>query len=442
MIWSTLFCADRLRFVAFLHRGPIAVAWIFIAISWCWVPSGTAQDSESRLGEAGGPVRVGGMVYPVERWLEAPSSTSTQVAPAEGVQAIFYEGVPYGGKPTRVFAYWGLPRADAPTKRDGKFPGVVLIHGGGGTAFANWVKLWNDRGFAAIAMDVCGCVPTGSYGNWQRHPEGGPAGWDASFEQIDGPMQDQWQLHAVSAVMLAHSWLRAVPEVDADRIGVTGISWGGYLTCIVTGLDSRFRCSVPVYGCGYLGENSVWLPSFAKLGQARAKKWLDQWDPSEYLGRTRTPMLWVNGTNDFAYPMDSWQRSVQLHAPSLMCLRIRMPHGHGAAGENPEEIHVYMKHHLLGEAPLPRFVEVLKEGRQASARFSSDVPIDRAELCFTRDTGVWQERRWESMAAKLGKTSVAAEIPADASVWYFNLVDERDCVVSSPHSVRSDAERP
>ena len=35
------------------------------------------------------------------------------------------------GKPTRVFAYYGVPKGPAGTK----FPAMVLIHGGGGTAF-------------------------------------------------------------------------------------------------------------------------------------------------------------------------------------------------------------------------------------------------------------------------------------------------------------------
>lgn len=32
---------------------------------------------------------------------------------------------------------------------------MVLVHGGEGTAFAKWVRLWNERGYAAIAMDTC-----------------------------------------------------------------------------------------------------------------------------------------------------------------------------------------------------------------------------------------------------------------------------------------------
>jgi len=126
----------------------------------------------------------------------------------------------------------------------------VLVHGGGGSAFIRWVKLWNSRGYAAISMDTCGAVSGNAYGQEQtghvRHAQGGPAGWGA-FDKVDDPVQDQWTYHAVADVLLGHSLLRSFPEVDASRIGITGISWGGYLTCIAASLDDRFAFAVPVY---------------------------------------------------------------------------------------------------------------------------------------------------------------------------------------------------
>ena len=47
------------------------------------------------------------------------------------------------------------------------------------------------------------------------------------------------------------SLLASLPDVDSKRLGITGISWGGYLTCIVASLDDRLRVAVPVYGCGF-----------------------------------------------------------------------------------------------------------------------------------------------------------------------------------------------
>lgn len=72
-----------------------------------------------------------------------------------GVRALFFEGLPWRGKPTRVFAWHGMPA----NRSLGKVPAVVLVHGAGGTAFADWVRRWNDRGYAAIAIDTCGRVP-------------------------------------------------------------------------------------------------------------------------------------------------------------------------------------------------------------------------------------------------------------------------------------------
>src|SRR5579862_6586797 len=213
----------------------------------------------------------------------------------EGLQPILYEGPLYKGKPTRVFAYLGLPKADP-----GKVTGMVLVHGGGGTAFADWVKLWTGRGYAAIAMDLCGCVPRKKDKAWERLDEGGPPGW-GGFDQIDGDEHDQWTWQAVADVILAHSLLRSFPQVDPDRIGVTGISWGGYLTCIVASVDRRFRFAAPVYGCGFLGDDSVWADNtFPKMEKGKAERWLGLWDPSKYLSKTTMPFLWVNGTNDFA----------------------------------------------------------------------------------------------------------------------------------------------
>jgi dienelactone hydrolase len=355
----------------------------------------------------------------------------------EGVKSLFFEGEPYQGKPTRVFAFYGVPK-----NTDGKkVPAMVLIHGGGGTAFDRWVKVWTDRGYAAIAMDTCGCVPVGTYGKWDRHEHGGPPGWDASFGQLETPITDQWQYHAVSAVALAHSLIRSYPEVDAERIGVTGISWGGYLTSIVSGVDSRFKFASPVYGCGFLGDNSHWLTagSFEKLGPEKAALWLKQWDPSQYLGQARMPILWVNGTNDFAYPMDSWQKSYRLpKTEHTLCLRIRMPHGHGPAGENPGEIHGFANQILTHGQPLARITEQGANATEAWATFKSEAPIAKAELCFTNDTGKWQDRKWDQIPATVDSATgrITAQIPADAKVFYINLFDNRDYVVSTEHVER------
>lgn len=346
------------------------------------------------------------------------------------VKAVFFEGLPFEGKPTRVFAYYGVPGLP----KGEKAPGMVLIHGGGGTAFEAWVRLWNARGYAAIAMDTCGCVPAGEYANWDRHGFGGPPGW-GGFNQIDRPVQDQWPYHAVADVILAHSLLRSMPGVDPERIGVTGISWGGYLTCIASSVDRRFRFAVPVYGCGFLGDNSAWLDMFARMGKQRAAKWLKLWDPSRYLGLSEAPMLWVTGTNDFAYPMDSLQKSYRLpKGPRTLCIRVRMPHGHGGIGETAPEILAFADSCCRNGVPLMRITGQGRRGDTAWAETDGTGRIARAELAYTCDGGIWREREWKTIPAEVTDgRKAAARLPDGARVYYFNLIDQDGLIVSSEH---------
>jgi cephalosporin-C deacetylase-like acetyl esterase len=315
---------------------------------------------------------------------------------------------------------------------------MVLIHGGGGTAFAEWVRMWNRRGYAAIAMDTCGAVPSKATPGkeWNpdraRHEYSGPPGW-GGFDKTGDPPREQWSYHAVAAAILAHSLLRSFPEVDAGRIGVTGISWGGYLTSIVSSLDSRFKFAAPVYGCGFLGEDSAWIPQFEKLGPERAARWLNLWDPSQYLARSKVPTLWVNGTNDFAYPLPSWQKSYRrARGKRTLAVRVRMKHNH-PDGASPEEIHRFANAALRKESPLARITGQGQRDGAAWVRFHISRPVKKAELNYTRDTGPWKDRKWEVAPARLQATSASAAIPEGTRAYYLNLFDDRDLAVSSEH---------
>jgi hypothetical protein len=281
-------------------------------------------------------------------------------------------------------------------------------------------------------MDTCGQIPVGNYGHWFRDEQGGPAGW-GGLDQIDSPREDQWTFHAVADAILAHSLIRSLPEVDPDRTGVTGISWGGYLTCLVAGVDRRFKLAVPVYGCGFYRE-TIFEGELQKLTREKAERWMDWWDPSAYLENADLPMLWVTGSNDFAYTLKALQLSYRLaKGPRTLCVRLRMPHGHGGPGENPEEIRAFADSILKGGDPLPVIIETSRQATNVWVSYRSNVAVTKAELNYTRDTGKWQDRKWEAIPAILQADRAVASLPAGTRVYYFNLFDERACVVSTEH---------
>jgi len=355
----------------------------------------------------------------------APQWTPLALPASPVAKPVFYAGVPFRGKRTRVFAWLGLPKA----KPGQKVPGVVLVHGGAGTAFEEWVRLWVDRGYAAISMDTCGKVPLGNSPDWVRDEQGGPPGW-GGFDQIDWPPEDQWTYQAVANVIRANSLLRSLPEVDPDRIGITGISWGGYLTCIVAGVDARFKFAAPVYGCGFYMK-TAFGSDLNKLSPAGSDRWMRWWDPSVYLGKAKMPFLWVDGSNDHFYSLNALQLSYCLpQSPRTLCLRLRMPHAQGP-GETPEEIRVFADSILKQGMPLPHILASGRDGRSVWADYESKVHVAKAELNYTEDASPWEERKWKTLPIQAGPNKAVAKLPMGTRVYYLNIFDERGCMVST-----------
>ncbi|MBN2269738.1 MAG: alpha/beta fold hydrolase [Sedimentisphaerales bacterium] len=343
------------------------------------------------------------------------------------VRSLYYEAEPYKNRPTRVFAYYASPATlDAKSVGEKTFPAVVLVHGGGGTAFTEWAELWAKRGYAAIAMDLAGCGP-----GRKRLADGGPGQDDnEKFGAIDQPSQEQWTYHAVAGVILAHSLIRSFEEVDADKTALTGISWGGYLTCIVAGLDNRFKAAVPVYGCGFLHENSCWLGRFAKMTPEQKDKWVRLWDPSMYIGSAAMPVFFVNGTNDFAYPLDSYAKTYGLvKGERNFRITVNMPHSH-PDGWAPREIGFFIDQYLKNDTPLCTVTKPqIADGKIRAA--CSSIPAS-AHLHYTTGTTLINKLQWQTIPATIEAEQIVAPAPPnEATIWFLTVTDNRQAVVSS-----------
>ncbi len=398
--------------------------------------------------------------WKVSEWKNAPAMRwAEKTGP---VHSLFYTSENYKGRPTEVFAFYASPATLGKAEAGKKFPGIVLIHGGGGTAFAEWAWLWAQRGYAAIAMDLGGSQPiapvydpatgvpvknqTAKKETRTRLANGGPdQGHPEKFDSISGETSDQWPFHAAAAVIRAHSLLRSFPEVDAEHTAVTGISWGGYTTCLVASLDDRFKAAVPVYGCGFLHEGeSVQKPSIDKLGDLR-QRWVETYDPSAVLPRCRVPILFVNGTNDVHYPLDSYQKSfAAVPGQKQMRIQVKMPHGH-PPGWEPKEIGIFIDSHCLSNGtPLPSPGRPEIKGDTVEVQCSSPVALKKAELIYTTNTGLRSAREWKTVPAKIALLSnvgsstltpqysiSAPRPPAEANTWFVSFTDERDAMVTT-----------
>lgn len=366
---------------------------------------------------------------------DAPSYQPAEGFAKEGnLQAIYFDALEWNGKATKVFAWLGMPDST-----EGKVPGVVLVHGGGGTAFKDWVKKWNDHGFAAISIAVEGQTdeavakekrrdnPRG----WKRHQWAGPSR-TGIYGDSDQPLEDQWMYHAVADTILANSFLRSLPQVDADKVGLSGISWGGIITSTVMGIDNRFAFAVPVYGCGHLavagnqyeralGENDLYR---------------EVWDPMVRMHRADMPALWLSWPGDKHFPLDSQAASYNaMTGPAMVSLIPGMRHGH-PAGWNPPDSYAFAKG--VVETGEPWCVQVSADATEAIVEvvFDSLQELDTAYLVSSNESGPTGEREWMETKASLSESNglwkITAKLPEDTTGWFVN-VKSGDLTASSKY---------
>ncbi len=349
------------------------------------------------------------------------------------VHSLLYESVDYEEKPTAVFAYYSNPDLLNGRTSETKFPAVVLVHGGGGKAFREWVEKWAAEGYAAIAMDLSGKDAGGV-----RLTNGGADQADTNkFAKIEtSPLKDVWTYHAVSSVILAHSWLLDQKEVDTDRTFLTGISWGGYLTSITGALDNRFKGAAPVYGCGFYDESDVFGSPLKNLSAVGKEKWMQHFDPSSYLPMARIPFLWLNGNKDRFYNVVPYAKTYELVTPSLrtVCIKPDMLHSH-VHGWEPGEIRVFFDHIAFSQAPLPVIGPVTTGPAALSAAYHSPVTVAQAEFHYSRDTTASNEKReWSKIPVTIDRESkkLSCPVPEGGFAYgFFYLKDHRGMGASS-----------
>ena len=172
----------------------------------------------------------------------------------------------------------------------GRKPLVVEIHGGPHTLYG-WSLLWEFQVLAAAGIGVFYCNPRGSEGYGQAFNDANHRDWG------DGPMRD---------VLAGVDSLVADGLADPERLGVTGGSYGGYLTNWIVGHDQRFRAAMT---CRCVSDmNMLFLTGDISGGDwARIGFDVTPWEDPEYFreispityaAEIRTPLLIQHSERD------------------------------------------------------------------------------------------------------------------------------------------------
>ncbi|ADY52828.1 Acetyl xylan esterase [Pseudopedobacter saltans DSM 12145] len=343
------------------------------------------------------------------------------------VVSLQYEGTMYKGNRKQTFAYYCTPGILLKDKtKDRNLPAVVLVHGGGGTAFRNWVVMWAKRGYAAIAMDLRGNNGDKKHiMNGFQEPEG-----KTPYFAINNNIEEEWMYQAVTDVLLAHNLILSFPEIDKTKTALTGISWGGVISEVVAGLDFRFKAIVPVYGSGYLHYNTAMTKDLDALSPENRKLWIKRYDPSNYLIRSKAPILFINGTNDGSFYLDSYRKTYSLVKKKALSIKIGLRHNHTYGWSNPE-IEAFIDSKLFKQQTLPEF-RIVNDGANKAIKIKKGIGVSRSFLNYTDASdlknAVWRQINIPVTYRKIGLDS----LPKACRYYFYSIEGMDNLIVTSP----------
>jgi dienelactone hydrolase len=367
-----------------------------------------------------------------------------------GIKALWYDGPTYKGQKTKVFAYIGYPQ----TKSQEKVPAVVLVHGGGGHAYSEWIRRWNEKGFAAIAMELCGYLPDrqwiGLLGTEENkdpryvhtlYGELSEAGYTLGPDNVEMadsalPLEEQWMYHAVADTILAHNILRNDEKIDAAKIGITGISWGGVVASIAIGYDTRYAFAIPLYGSGYIDRT----PSPRGLPYLFHDPIVQKnWSAADRLYRVNFPVFWQCWRKDRCFsPLGNSLSYINTKkANAFLSISATIGHSH-KCGWNAPESYRFAERILSGKLP---FIKASEEPSDfAPFSIPLQIPEDftdiKISLVYTDSPITYDENdvltnEWKTCPLTLQGNTVHGEAPRSARCYYLEMSGKADGVLYS-----------
>jgi dipeptidyl aminopeptidase/acylaminoacyl peptidase len=209
-----------------------------------------------------------------------------------------------------------------------KYPMVLVIHGGPlGMFGVNWYHEFQV--YAAKGWAVFFCNPRGSTGYGEKFERGEINNW--------GVMDYEDVMAGVDAALKQYPW------VDSEKLGVTGGSYGGYLTNWIVGHTNRFKAAVTLRSVSnFISDEGTRDGAYGHDEYFKGILFDDfdqYWEasPLKYARNVKTPTLVLHSDNDFRVPIEQgeqWFRALQHYGvPSELVLFPRENHNLTRTGE-------------------------------------------------------------------------------------------------------------
>jgi len=190
-----------------------------------------------------------------------------------------------------VYGWVLLPKDYDPEK---KYPAILDIHGGPkgvyGENYYHEMQAWASKGYFVMY-----CNP---------HCSDGRGNEFANFLKHYGTTDYEDLMKFVDEV------LKLYPAIDQERVGVTGGSYGGYMTNWIIGHTDRFKCACAQRSISNRISQIVYsdygIDTPFEFGLTEVDDCFDLfWDrsPLKYANNAKTPTLFIHSTEDYRCPI-------------------------------------------------------------------------------------------------------------------------------------------
>ena len=277
----------------------------------------------------------------IDRWTE---SETGGLNPANFVDPQLVRWTSFDGRQISGFLY-----APDEKKFPGKRPVMIDIHGGPEgqsrpTALGRRNYFINELGVALVMPNVRGS-----------------SGYGKSFLKLDNADKREDSVKDIGALL---DWIKTQPGLDADRVMVTGGSYGGYMTLAsAVHYNDRIRCALDVVGISnfvsFLERTEAYRRDLRRVeyGDERDPKMrqlMEQIAPLRNAGKINKPLFIVQGKNDPRVPLNEAEQmvaTVKKNGTAVWYLMAK-DEGHGFAKKPNADFQFYatllfVKKHLL-----------------------------------------------------------------------------------------------
>jgi len=208
-----------------------------------------------------------------------------------------------------------------------KYPLVLYIHGGPHSAYGeNWFDEFHN--ITGAGMFVLFTNPRGSSGY----------GGDFTYST-----RGRWGLEDFQDLMKAVDIVSTRADVDSTRMGVTGGSYGGFMTAWITTKTNRFKAAqadrmISNWWSWYGTSDVPGLTEFEFFGKPwENEKTYDELSPIRFVDKVRTPTLIVQSEEDHRTPMadaEQWFMALKKQGVDVELVRYpRSTHDLSRTGE-------------------------------------------------------------------------------------------------------------